>query len=153
MASRFSMVTLRWTKSGAKARKRLPEDIRLEYQALHGPLWEVKFHRPVGTPPEKAKAEFAAWLAEEAIHDMETFTKEYGPKVPATLQPYGGRFVVRGGRLAALEGDAPPRFVIIAFDSMEKARAWYNSPAYQQLAPIRQRASKTTLFIAEGVPN
>jgi uncharacterized protein (DUF1330 family) len=91
-------------------------------------------------------------VAEEAIHDMETFTKEYGPKVPATLQPYGGRFVVRGGKLAALEGDAPPRFVIIEFDSMDKARDWYNSPDYQKLAPIRQKASKTTLFIAEGVP-
>ena len=102
--------------------------------------------RAQNTPP-------AYLVAEEAIHDMVTFTKEYGPKVPATLQPYGGRFVVRGGRLAALEGDAPPRFVIIAFDSLEKARAWYNSPAYQQLAPIRQKASKTTLFIAEGVPN
>jgi uncharacterized protein (DUF1330 family) len=99
--------------------------------------------RAQNTPP-------AYLVAEEAIHDMETFTKEYGPKVPATLQPYGGRFVVRGGQLAALEGDAPPRFVIIEFDSMEKARAWYNSPAYQQLAPIRQKASKTTLFIADG---
>lgn len=92
-------------------------------------------------------------VAEEAIHDMEAFTKEYGPKVPATLQPFGGRFVVRGGALTSLEGSAPPRFVIIAFDSVEKARAWYNSPAYQQLAPIRQKASKSTLFIAEGVPN
>ncbi|HXW30100.1 MAG TPA: DUF1330 domain-containing protein [Xanthobacteraceae bacterium] len=92
-------------------------------------------------------------VAEEAIHDMDAFTKEYGPNVPATLQSYGGRFVVRGGTLTALEGEAPPRFVIIAFDSVEKARAWYNSPAYQRLAPIRQRASKSTLFIAEGVPN
>jgi uncharacterized protein (DUF1330 family) len=92
-------------------------------------------------------------VAEEAIHDLDAFTKEYGPNVPATLQPYGGRFVVRGGALTALEGEAPPRFVIIAFDSVEKARAWYNSPAYQRLAPIRQKASKSTLFIAEGVAN
>jgi uncharacterized protein (DUF1330 family) len=101
--------------------------------------------RAQSTPP-------AYVIAEETIHDMETFTKEYGPKVPATLQPYGGRFVVRGGKLATLEGDAPPRFVIIEFDSMDKARDWYNSPDYQKLAPIRHKASKTTLFIAEGVP-
>jgi uncharacterized protein (DUF1330 family) len=102
--------------------------------------------RAQSTPP-------AYLIGEETIHDMETMTKQYGPKVPATLQPYGGRFVVRGGKLDALEGEAPPRFVIIAFDSMDKARAWYNSPAYQQLAPIRHKAAKTTLFIAEGVPN
>jgi hypothetical protein len=64
MASRFSMATLKWTNGAAKARKRLPEDIRSEYQALYGQVSEVKFHRPAGTPPEKAKAEFAAWLAE-----------------------------------------------------------------------------------------
>jgi integrase len=58
------MVTLKWTNGAAKARKRLPDDIRSEYQALYGQVSEVKFHRPAGTPPEKAKAEFAAWLAE-----------------------------------------------------------------------------------------
>jgi uncharacterized protein (DUF1330 family) len=72
-------------------------------------------------------------VAEVAIHDLEVFTKEYGPKLPATLQPYGGRFLVAGGKLTPLEGDTPPRFVIIAFDSVEKARAWYDSPAYQEL--------------------
>ena len=65
------------------------------------------------TPP-------AYLVAEEAIHDLDTFTKDYGPKVPPTLQPYGGRFVVRGGNLTALEGDPPPRLVIIAFDSVER---------------------------------
>jgi len=102
--------------------------------------------RAQGTPP-------AYLVAEEAIHDMDTFRKEYGPNVPATLQPFGGRPIVRGGKLAALEGDAPPRVAIIAFDSMDKALAWYNSPAYQQLIPIRQKASKSTLFIVEGVAN
>jgi uncharacterized protein (DUF1330 family) len=92
-------------------------------------------------------------VAEVAIHDTDVFTKEYAPKLPATLQPYGGRFLVAGGKLTALEGDVPQRFVIIAFDSVEKARAWYDSPAYQELVPVRQRASKTTLFIAEGRPN
>ncbi len=92
-------------------------------------------------------------VAEVAIHDMDVFTKEYAPKLPATLQPYGGRFLVAGGKLTAVEGDVPQRFVIIAFDSVDKARAWYDSPAYQELVPVRQRASKTTLFIAEGRTN
>ena len=92
-------------------------------------------------------------VAEVAIHDLDVFTKEYAPKLPATLQPYGGRFLVAGGKLTALEGDVPQRFVIIAFDGVEKARAWYDSPAYQELVPVRQRASKTTLFIAEGRTN
>jgi uncharacterized protein (DUF1330 family) len=92
-------------------------------------------------------------IAEVVVHDPDVFGKEYGPKLPSTLQPYGGRFLVAGGKLTALEGDVPPRFVIIAFESVEKARAWYDSPAYQQLIPVRQKASKATLFIAEGVSN
>jgi hypothetical protein len=44
-------------------------------------------------------------------------------------------------------------FVIIAFESVEKARAWYDSPAYQELVAVRKKASTATLFIAEGVSN
>jgi uncharacterized protein (DUF1330 family) len=67
-----------------------------------------------------------------------------------TLQPYGGRFLT-SGKLTALEGNVPQRFVIIAFDSVEKARGWYDSPAYQPLVAIRQKTATSTLFIAEGL--
>jgi uncharacterized protein (DUF1330 family) len=46
----------------------------------------------------------------------------------------------------------PQRFAIIAFDSVERARGLYDSPAYQQLVPIRQKTATSTLFIAEGHP-
>src|SRR5882757_4129753 len=100
--------------------------------------------RAQSTPP-------AYVVAEVAVRDTDTFARDYAPKVAGTVQPYGGRFLVGGGKLTALEGDVPQRFVIIAFDSVEKARGWYDSPAYQQLVPIRLKTSKSTLFIAEGV--
>jgi uncharacterized protein (DUF1330 family) len=90
-------------------------------------------------------------VAEVAIHDADAFMRDYAPKVTGTLEPYGGRFLT-SGKLTALEGNVPQRFVIIAFDSVEKARDWYNSPAYQQLVPIRQKTAISTLFIAEGRP-
>jgi len=90
-------------------------------------------------------------VAEVAIHDADTFAKDYAPKVAGTLEPYGGGFLT-SGKLTALEGNAPQRFVIIAFDNVEKARSWYNSPAYQQLVPIRLKTATSTLFIAEGRP-
>lgn len=101
--------------------------------------------RAQSTPP-------AYVVAEVAIHDADAFAKDYAPKVAGTLQSYGGRLLVSGGKLTPLEGDTPQRFVIIAFDNVEKARGWYDSPAYQQLVPIRQKTSKSTLFIAEGIP-
>jgi uncharacterized protein (DUF1330 family) len=100
--------------------------------------------RAQSTPP-------AYVVAEVAIHDADTFAKEYAPRVAGTVQAYGGRFLT-SGKLTALEGNAPQRFVIIAFDSVEKARGWYDSPAYQPLLAIRQKTATSTLFIAEGRP-
>jgi uncharacterized protein (DUF1330 family) len=97
-----------------------------------------------GTPP-------AYVVAEVAIHDADAFARDYAPKVAGTLQPYGGQFLT-SGKLIAVEGNVPQRFVIIAFDSVEKARGWYDSSAYQQLVPIRQKTATSTLFIAEGRP-
>jgi uncharacterized protein (DUF1330 family) len=95
-----------------------------------------------GTPP-------AYVVAEVAIHEADTFARDYAPGVAGTVQPYGGRFLT-SGKLTALESNPPQRFVIIAFDSVEKARAWYDSPEYQPLLAIRKKTATTTLFIAEG---
>lgn len=50
------------------------------------------------------------------------------------------------------QGQPPKGIVVIAFDSAEKALAWYNTPAYQAIKPIRQGASVSRLFMAEGLP-
>ena len=88
-------------------------------------------------------------VADVAIHDADAFSRDYAPKVAGTVQSYGGRFLT-SGKLTALEGNPPQRFVIIAFDSLEKARAWYDSPEYQPLLAIRKKTATTTIFIAEG---
>jgi uncharacterized protein (DUF1330 family) len=96
-----------------------------------------------------------AYLVSEAdaITDA-TGVKKYGAKVGDTLAPFKGhyRFIVAGGRTQGLDGDAPPQgMVVIAFDSAEQAHAWYDSPAYQAIRPIRQSAVKGRMFIVEGV--
>ena len=80
--------------------------------------------------------------------------KNYGAKVGETLAPFNGHyhFVVRGGKTESLDGDAPPKgIVVIEFDSSEQAHAWYNSPAYAAIRPIRLAAVKGRMFIVEGV--
>lgn len=80
--------------------------------------------------------------------------REYGAKVHETLKPFNGHyhFVVRGGRTESLDGDAPPKgIVVIAFDSSEQAHAWYSSPAYAAIKPFRLAAVKGRMFIVEGV--
>ncbi|MFZ0283756.1 MAG: DUF1330 domain-containing protein [Terriglobales bacterium] len=78
--------------------------------------------------------------------------KKYGEQAPAIAASYNGRYVVRGGAVQPLEGEPPKGyFVVIEFDSVAKAREWYDSPAYAAIRPIRQNATKSRLFIAEGV--
>ncbi|MFZ0804128.1 MAG: DUF1330 domain-containing protein [Terriglobales bacterium] len=78
--------------------------------------------------------------------------KKYGEKAPAILASYNGRYVVRGGEVQPLEGEPPKGyFVVMAFDSVAKARAWYDSPEYKAIRGIRQSATKSRIFIAEGV--
>jgi len=90
-------------------------------------------------------------VAEVTVHDADTFARDYAPKVAGTVQAFGGRFLT-SGKVTALEGNAPQRFVIIAFDSVEKARAWYESPVYQPLLETRKKTATSILLIAEGVP-
>jgi uncharacterized protein (DUF1330 family) len=90
-------------------------------------------------------------IAEVEVTDLDTMQK-YGAKVPETLAPFNHRYVVLSDKIQALEG-TPPKggIVIIAFDSVEKAREWYDSPAYAAIRPIRQSAAKSRIFIVEGV--
>ena len=107
--------------------------------AIHG--------QQVKTPPVYLIAEA------DAITDP-TGIKEYGAKVLETLAPFNGHyhFVVRGGKTESLDGNAPPKgIVVIAFDSSEQAHAWYNSPAYAAIRPIRLAAAKGRMFMVEGV--
>jgi uncharacterized protein (DUF1330 family) len=73
----------------------------------------------------------------DAILDIPTVQK-YGERVHETLTPFNHHIIVRGG-------------VVIAFDSAEKAREWYDSPAYQAIAPLRQSSTKGRMFIVEGI--
>jgi uncharacterized protein (DUF1330 family) len=99
---------------------------------------------------QQVKVAPAYVIAEVDVTDPATFQK-YAEKVPETLAPFNGRYLVRNGKIQALEGDAPKRMAVIAFDSAEKARAWDDSPAYAAIKPIRQSSAKSRRFIVEGV--
>jgi uncharacterized protein (DUF1330 family) len=85
------------------------------------------------------------------VNDPQAYS-EYTAQVPGTLEKYGGRFIVRGGEPQVLEGSPLPRVVVIEFASTEQANAWYHSPEYQTILPIRQRNARTSfLVIVPGV--
>jgi uncharacterized protein (DUF1330 family) len=89
-------------------------------------------------------------IADIDVHDQEAY-REYAALVPGTLQPYGGRFLVRGGAFGTLEGDwRPRRVVVLEFPSADHARRWYGSQEYVAAMAIRQRASTGNLVLVEG---
>lgn len=59
----------------------------------------------------------------------------FGPVAAA----FGGRYVVRGGTPVPFNGEPPKRVVVIVFDSMEKARAWRESPRHKELEAMREK--------------
>ena len=90
-------------------------------------------------------------IAQIEIADADTF-QEYRSQVPATLEPYGGRFLVRGGKVEALEGTwQPTRVVVLEFPDVGSAKAWWSSQAYESPKALRQRAAHTELIVVEGV--
>jgi len=78
--------------------------------------------------------------------------EEYRKLVGPPLAKFGGKFLVRGGALEYMEGDwRPKRVVVVQFDNMEQARAFYTSPEYTEAIKVRQRTSKGSVLFVEGV--
>ena len=78
--------------------------------------------------------------------------EEYKRATPGTLEPYGGRFVVRGGEAEELEGGwDPKRIVVLEFESVERAKEWWASEEYAEPKAMRQRASNSRMIVVAGV--
>jgi len=103
------------------------------------------------TPPVAMHSKPPAYyIAEFELTDPEGIAP-YRAGVDATFKPYSGRYIVRAASVNRLEGDPPRhRLVIIKFDSLEQAQAWYNSPEYARIRPLRQRSGHTNAYIVEG---
>ncbi|MFP8882826.1 DUF1330 domain-containing protein [Streptomyces mangrovi] len=77
---------------------------------------------------------------------------EYIERIPATFEPYGGRFLVHGTQHEVKEGDWSGHVVMIGFPGIAEARAWWDSPAYREIAPLRSRHIVGDIILVEGVP-
>jgi uncharacterized protein (DUF1330 family) len=76
---------------------------------------------------------------------------EYRRQVPATVEKYGGRFVVRGGASETLEGDwGPKRVVVLEFPTMDALKRWYNSAEYKPLIALRQKNASGNVIAVQG---
>lgn len=77
---------------------------------------------------------------------------EYLTRIDATLTPHQGEFLVHGTTPEAVEGEWPGSIVLIRFPSVDQARAWYGSPGYQAILPLRTKHSHSIAAMLDGVP-
>jgi uncharacterized protein (DUF1330 family) len=85
------------------------------------------------------------------IHDPSGMD-EYLDKVPATLEQYGAKLLAATSTIDAVEGGwASKRIVILEFADMTAARAWYSSPEYQAVLPLRLKAANDRVIFVDGM--
>src|SRR5881409_688880 len=90
-------------------------------------------------------------IVETDISDLERYD-EYRAASPASVAAGGGRFVVRGGELAVLEGDwSPTRLVVLEFPDLESAKRWYDSPEYEEAKRLREGAANLRMVAVQGL--
>jgi uncharacterized protein (DUF1330 family) len=89
-------------------------------------------------------------IAEIEVTDPATFQK-YAEATRTSVPAAGGRVIVRGGKTFVVNGSPPRQVVVIQWDSLDTARAFFESEGYKQLAPVRDRGSNFRAFVIEGV--
>ena len=90
-------------------------------------------------------------IVETDMHDPDRYER-YKAASPGSVAAGGGRFVVRGGELAVLEGDwQPARLVVLEFESLEAAKRWYESESYQEVKKLRDGAASLRMVAVEGL--
>jgi uncharacterized protein (DUF1330 family) len=101
-----------------------------------------------------AQAKSPAYVvAEIDVTNLAPFDKEYVPPAAKAIVDGGGKYVVRGGRTVAFYGEPPkPRIAIMVFESMEAAKAAFDSPAYQEAKKVGDKYAKFRIYAVEGLP-
>jgi uncharacterized protein (DUF1330 family) len=91
-------------------------------------------------------------VAIRKINDADGFKAGVVDKAaPAVLAAAGGRYVVRTQTITSLDGPPPQRFILIAFDSVEKAQAWHNSAAQKDVDAARMKTTDSLSFMVDGM--
>ncbi len=89
-------------------------------------------------------------ILEIAIRNKEEYV-QYIEKVPAIIKKFGGRYLVRGGKVTPFSGNwNPERIVVIEFTTMEQLQKCFNSPEYREIAPLREQSTISKAIVVEG---
>ena len=96
----------------------------------------------------------AAYVILDIVIKDPAVYEAYKTPAAASVAAYGGRYLVRGGRVESLEGDwQPERIVVLEFENMETAKNWLESPEYRPARNLRHKSAVTRSILVEGFPS
>jgi uncharacterized protein (DUF1330 family) len=84
------------------------------------------------------------------ITDADTFTKQLLPKAAPAMKAFGGEFAILTEKITPIDGTPPKRFVVIGFDSIDKAKAWDASAAQKEINALRAKSTRSRAYIVDG---
>jgi uncharacterized protein (DUF1330 family) len=90
-------------------------------------------------------------VVEVAVTDKDSYAKEFIPPAAKAIEEGGGKYVVRGGKTTSFQGTPPAsRVVVLQFESMDKAQAWWDSPGRKNSQTIGDKYATFRIFAVEG---
>jgi uncharacterized protein (DUF1330 family) len=92
-------------------------------------------------------------IAEIDVTNVEPYDKEYVPPAAKAVTDGGGKYIVRGGRTVSFYGEPPkPRIAVMVFESMERAQAAFDSPAYKAAKTLGDKYATFRVYAVDGLP-
>jgi uncharacterized protein (DUF1330 family) len=97
------------------------------------------------------------FVGEIDVTNPDGYAKEYLPKARALIKAHGGRLLAAGGaagsgaKVVAIDGEAPKRVVIYAYDDIDAVHAWRNDPNYEQVRKVGEKYATYRTFAVEGL--
>ena len=104
-----------------------------------------------GVPAAHAQSKSPMYVINQIeVTDQPSF-KVYADRQEVLVKKHGGRFIVRGGSVIAMEGTAPKRVTEYVFEDTEHFKAWQNEPEQKELSSMRDKVSTFNSFAVEGL--
>lgn len=92
-------------------------------------------------------------VSEIEMKNADVYQKEYAPKAQASIRKHGGKILAAGQNITAIEGPAPKsRVAIQQWESVEKVKAWRESPDYKEARKIGDKVAVFRTYVVVGVP-
>ena len=77
---------------------------------------------------------------------------DYLPKALESMAPYSHEIIIADENSEVIEGSSDlPRTIVIKFESRSDATAWYNSPEYRAVLPLRLAATEGFTVLVDGL--